>query len=382
MEKVKNWSKKKKIIAGVITLACVGVVAGGAVSVSASNKEKARMEKVYEDNKTKLEQLNTDLKATIDKENPEYLVKGVTKKQMEIFYNRKGQAVTLLTEGSNGKLTDEVNNVLDTYEKVANAFDRQEAVNSLYVQTDKEQAMNGKELKKDLAIADGLKQESVKNVRDLYFVKEAKTDYDKTINGFINTAEGQLKQIDKAKAEVGKVFKDNKVVSTDSKLYDSAKADVDKIKNAKAKTDLQTALDKVKAELDKKAEAEKAKQEADSVKQAEEAKAAEAEKAPKAPQTQAPDVNTTEGGTTNGANQTPPPVNDYTNNGGGYSDPSGGNTGGGYTPPATDNGGGTTAPPAPPATGGGNNVVVNPGDIQGSEENNTGGTNEWWGWDK
>ena len=47
MGNVKNWSKKKKIITGVITLACVGVLVGGAVSVSASNKDKSIMEKVY-----------------------------------------------------------------------------------------------------------------------------------------------------------------------------------------------------------------------------------------------------------------------------------------------------------------------------------------------
>ena len=346
MGNVKNWSKKKKIITGVITLACVGVLVGGAVSVSASNKEKARMEKVYEDNKSKLEKLNTDLKATLDKEDPNYLVKGITKDQMEVFYNRKGQAVTLLTEGSNTKLNDEVNKVNKTYEDVAKAFDRQEAINSLYQKKDKAQAIDGKELKKDLAIADEVKQEDVKKVSDLYFVKDAKEDYDKTINSFITTAEGQLKQIEKAKTEVAKVFKDNKIVSTDSKLYDAAKTEVDKVKNDKAKKDLQTQLDKVKADLDK-----KAKTEADKVKQAEETKASEAEKASTDPQTQAaPAVNPTEGGTTNGTNQAPATDNGGYDNTGTTAPPEGGYTDGGYTPPpATGNGSGsntgTTAPP-------------------------------------
>lgn len=346
MEKMKEWTNKKKLIVGVVTLVCVGIVAGGATAVSVKNKEAAKIEEKQKEQKNVLDSLNKDLKAALDKDDEHYLVQGFTQEKMESLTERKDKAISI--EG-NEKVQSAITTVKDSFEKVQAANNRQEAVNSLYKKDDQTKAMDGTELKKDLAITDDLKKEIVMNVKDAYFVKDAKDDYDKTINDFITTAEDQLTQIDKAKAEVEKVYKDNKVVSTDEKLYDTAKAEVDKIKNEKAKKDLQAQLDQVKADIDT-----KAKEEADKVKQAEVAAANEASAATaaQAAATNSPDTGVATSNNATEANTT------YANSGAGTNAASGNNTGGGYTPPASGggatSGGNATTPAQPSVPAGGN----------------------------
>lgn len=141
--------------------------------------------------------------------------------------------------------------------------DTETAVNDLF-----EKAIIDNENAEKIAIKDDLQSETVKKVKEKYFVVKTNDAWQININNMIENAEKQLKQIDTAKKAVEKVYKDNKVVNTDQKNVDAAKKEVDKIKNAKAKKDLSDKLAKVKADIDKqnktkednKKEAEKASQ--------------------------------------------------------------------------------------------------------------------------
>lgn len=142
-------------------------------------------------------------------------------------------------------------------------IDTEKAVNDLF-----EKAIIDNKDAEKIAIKNDLKSDTVKKVKEQYFVEKTDDGWQKIINESIVNAENQLKQIETAKTAVEKVFKDNKVVNTDQKNVDSAKKELDKIKNTKAKKELSDKLAKVKAEIekknkekeDKKKEAEKASQ--------------------------------------------------------------------------------------------------------------------------
>lgn len=124
--------------------------------------------------------------------------------------------------------------------------DTETAVNDLF-----EKAIIDNENAEKIAIKDDLQSETVKKVKEKYFVVKTNDAWQININNMIENAEKQLKQIDTAKKAVEKVYKDNKVVNTDQKNVDAAKKEVDKIKNAKAKKELSDKLAKVKADIDK-----------------------------------------------------------------------------------------------------------------------------------
>ncbi|WP_271495945.1 hypothetical protein, partial [Enterococcus sp. 5H] len=222
----------------------------------AKNKEIARIEQKQDAQKALLDLLHSDLKAALDKTDEHYLVQGFSQEQMDSLSERKNKAVSI---DDNDKVKAAIATVKESFEKVQTAYNRQEAVNSLYQKDDQSQAMDGIELKKDLAITDDLKKEIVTNVKDAYFVKDAKSDYDKTINTFITAAEDQVNQIETAKVAVSEIYNstEEKVSSVDQELYDKAKTETEKIKNDKARNELLDKVSQVKEEMDKQAEAKK-----------------------------------------------------------------------------------------------------------------------------
>ncbi|MFD2307520.1 hypothetical protein [Enterococcus termitis] len=129
-------------------------------------------------------------------------------------------------------------------EKLKN--DTETAVNDLF-----EKAIIDNDDAKKIAIKNDLQSETVKNVKEKYFVTKTKDAWQININNMIDNAENQLQQIDIAKKAVEQVYKE-KVLNTDQKKYDVAKKEVDKIKNAKAKKELSDKLAKVKSEIEKK----------------------------------------------------------------------------------------------------------------------------------
>lgn len=363
MEKKNVLTKKKKAIFIAVAVLAVGGI-GGTVYASSQSKQKlAHAQETVTVKTNELKNLADAINGMYDSKSPDFLEKDVTEEQV----NTLRQSVD-----NESKLPEKLDNRADlstfkteqeTVEREMRAlemtFEAQKTMNRLFLSEKDNVAMNGTETKKDLPIVDNLQKETIDTVKKDYFQEKAETDYQKTINELVGAAEAQVTQIEKAKEAVIKVFKDNKVVSTDQKLYDAAKAEADKIKNETAKKNLSGQLDKVKADIDKKAKEaeEKAKQE-QQAKEADQVKAAEQEQQ-KAVETQDQAQQQAQAQTDQGQAN-----NGYVDNGAGAATGNGGYTGGnggsGYTPPAGGNtggqgstgGGGQTT--TPPATGGGN----------------------------
>lgn len=134
----------------------------------------------------------------------------------------------------------------------------QDKVNSLF----ESKAINGKKVSKP-AIKDRLTKDQVKSINEKYVnTHKENSKWFASIKSSVNEANAQLKQIDNAKKEVEKVYKNNKVVKGVSRSkYNSAKKQVDKIKNESVKKDLNSKLGKVLKEV--KSNEDKARKEAE-----------------------------------------------------------------------------------------------------------------------
>lgn len=360
----------------------------------------------------KLSDLNKKVQALFDSKDQNYLSRDVTDEQVKDLQEQVSSTIQSISKDtlSDNKTLAKVsfdgydkvkNDVEDQLEKAEKMIATQSAVNLFFKHDEKTQALNGTDVKKDLPITDNLKKETIETAKKDVETKDEPTSFEQTVSDLLKNAEDQINQISKAKTEVAKVFKDGKVTSTDKKAYDTAKAETDKIKNAKAKKELSDQLSKVKADIDKKEKAE-AEKKADTSNA--ETKAEGNNVTADATQAQA-NEQTTNGATTGGATASNQ-ESSYNDAGtGGYADngytPSydtgnqgtgGGSTGGGYTPPASNGStgsgsssggsqGGSASTGGGQTAGGNDNVItVKPEDIQGSEDNNYGGSNEWWGW--
>lgn len=356
-EKVKGLSKKQKLlIAAAVTVLAVGGVSG-AVYGSQSQKKVSEAQAVIDTEQGNLKAMRQTLEGLLDADDKEYLGQDVPTDiveamQKEFDHTMKTvQSLSVYTEKLNVRLlTSEEQACKDLLETIEHKISAQEAVNKLFQSKDKAVALNGSKVVKDLAIADDLKIEAIQTVKKDYVQDQKESSFTKTLSELVTNAENQLKQIETAKTAVSKVYKDNKVISTEFKLYDSAKSETDKIKNTKAQKTLADQLVKVKADIDKKAkdETEKAKQ-AEEQKQAAQTNEAAAAQANEQQAQEATNAATTGQAT---ANENAANTDSYTDNGstytgnqGGYTpSTSGGTSGGGYTPPATGGGdqGGTT----------------------------------------
>lgn len=335
---MKKWTKKTKRTVA-LGLVAVAVIGGGSAYAYSSSQSKQKLEAAQAEvmnQETTLKSLNRDLKGYFDKKSPSYLVENMQESQVKDFKKEVEKATSLketTTKVDHTSFDKEVEAVKKTMTTLEKTFEQQQAANNLFQGT----AVNGAKISKDLPIADDLKQETIDQVKKS--VEKSTSDFEKTVQSLAVEAENQVKQLDKAKQATAKVYKD-KVISTDTKLYDAAKTEVDKIKNAKAKKALTDQLSKVKADMDKKTADEtkgqaETKQESGAPQQ--QAKTPEAQETAQAPtqtnqEQTTPDYTGTGGATDNGGyvpqtpqpqapqEQTPP-----TSNGGG------GNTG--TTPP-------------------------------------------------
>ncbi|MEI5992455.1 hypothetical protein A5881_004011 [Enterococcus termitis] len=340
-------------------IAAVVLLGAGGTYAYTQNQSKVKASEVKQEVKEttkKLEDLNKEVAALYDTKDPDFLVKGIKAKQIKDLKEKMTKVDTIKKDKELSKkeyvaYDKEVKAVNDNLANATKKLNALVDINGLFQQTQTAVAINGSDVKKDLAIADDLKRETVEKVSKAYFKEGATKTYDKTINELLANAENQLNQIDKAKVEVAKVYKEGKVVSTDNKLYDTAKAETDKIKNEKAKRALSDQLDKVKTDIDKQATEDKAKADETTKAQAE----ATSNANPQANNTNAAQASGTQGAT---GTEAAPVDNGYTGNDGGYVAPEA-PTNGGYTPPASNGGstggGSTPAPQAPsqPSNGGG-----------------------------
>lgn len=335
---MKKWTNKtKKTVA--LGLVVIAVIGGGSAYAYSSGQSKQKLEAAQTEvnnQETTLKTLNRDLKGYFDKKSPSYLVENMQESKIKELKKEVENATSLketTLKVDHTSFDNEVEAVNKTMTTLETTFEQQQAVNKLFQET----AVNGAKISKELPIADDLKQETIDQVKKL--VEKPTSDFEKTIQSLTTEAENQVKQLDKAKQATAKVYKD-KVISTDTKLYDTAKTEVDKVKNAKAKKALTDQLSKVKADIDKKA-AEEEKGQAETKQESgtpqQQAKTPEAQETAQAP-TQ-----------TDQGQATP----DYTGSGGATDN-------GGYVPqtpqpqvpqeqtPPTSNGGGGATPPVQP----------------------------------
>ncbi|MGM0220165.1 hypothetical protein [Enterococcus sp. AZ126] len=359
---MKKLTKKQLgLIAAVVVL---GVGGTYAYTQNQSSVKASEAKQEVKATRKKLEDLNKEVAALYDKKDPDFLVKGIKAKQITDLQEKVTKVATIkkdkeLSKKEYAAYEQEVKSVKGNLTSATKKLDALVDINSLFQQKQTAVAINGSDVKKDLAIADDLKKETVEKVSKAFFKEGATKTYDKTINELLANAENQLNQIDKAKSEVAKVYKDGKVVSTDNKLYDTAKTETDKIKNEKAKKALNDQLEKVKVDMDKQAAEDKAK--------ADETAKAQTEAATNA-NTQENNMNSAnQAASTNEAKQAD---NGYTGNDSGYVAPAEG----GYTPPATGGGstggGSSPAPQAPsqPATGGNGRGEMTQEDLNQAEK--------------
>lgn len=360
---MKKLSKKQLgLIAAVVFLGAGGTYA---YAQNQSSVKAAEAKQEVKETTKKLEDLNKEAAALYDPKDSDFLVKGIKAKQVTDLQEKVTKVATIkkdkkLSKSEYTAYDQEVKSVNDNVTKATEKLNALVDINGLFQQTQTAMAINGSDVKKDLAIADDLKKETIEKVSKAYFKEGATKTYDKTINELLSNAETQLNQLDKAKIEVSKVYKDGKVVSTDNKLYDTAKAETDKIKNEKAKKALIDQLDKVKADIDKQAVEEKAKAEETTKSQSE------------AANTQANNSNVAQPSENQGSTgtETAPVENGYTGNGGSYVAPET-PMNGGYTPPASNGGstgGGSTPAPQAPSNGGGGRGEMTQEDLNQAEK--------------
>ncbi|WP_195957979.1 hypothetical protein [Enterococcus gallinarum] len=235
------------------------------------------------------QQQHTQAKAAIEASLEEVGNQGALAKTIATFANEKGY----LAKDLDSKAIDTVkqqlntlrNSVADYEEKYSNEdlsneaeisklekeistveskLSTQLAVNKLYQQ--ETQALNGSEVAKSLVLADKVDAKAVEAVK---LDKFSEDEWKKSVQGLLDQATTQVKDIESATKAVNDCYKDNKVKSdVTKKSYESAKKAVDKVKRQTDKEALQNKLTEIKKVVD--ANEKKAKE-------AEEKKKAEAE---------------------------------------------------------------------------------------------------------
>lgn len=359
---MKKLSKKQLGLIVVVALIGVG---GSIVYTSSQNQVKAQQEQV-DKQANKFATLGKEVKALFDEKKPFFLSDNTTKEKIEGL-NKRYQTLSKEVDGAidtkkvkADKYLEHSSACKNDLEQAQLKMESQTAVNKLFQEKDKKGVLHGTTVVKDRAIGDEVTEKSVKETKTVYGYEKPKNDFEKAVDDLIKEAEAQTGQQTKAKKAVEQVYKDGKVVSTDNKLYDTAKAETDKIKNEKAKKALNDQLDKVKADIDKQVAEEKAKAEETTKSQTE------------AASTQANNSNIVQASGNQGSTETEaaPVENGYTGNGSSYVAPET-PTNGGYTPPASNGGstgGGSTPAPQAPSNGGGGRGEMTQEDLNQAEK--------------
>lgn len=264
-KKIRGLSKKKIMITVISVFAIIGL--GGTVYASQIHKKMSDAQSIVDKKQNTLKNLKVELQRSFDTKDKEFLAENVTKEQVTTLRKKYKQAVkkveSLSVDTKKLKLSgfsNEKNDCKNLLAVIENKFLIQDAINHLYQSKDKSAALNGSKVTWDLEIVDDLKIETIKDIKKEHLQDTKETTFDKTVIELVNNAENQVTQIDTAKKAVAKIYKDNQVISTDSKLYGNAKFEIDKIKNVKAKKSLSDELAKVEVEIDKKAKETEEKQ--------------------------------------------------------------------------------------------------------------------------
>lgn len=257
-KQVKKLSKKQKAIIGtaVVLLVFGGGFGYKAYADSQIKKQVTHAQSLINEQSKEHKVFQDKVKALYSAKKSGFLKKNLSKQTFDLLENdlEKIQAdyssISIPKSGVDvNKYKQNYTSSVESLKKAMALYIKQIDVNNLFVKP----VLNGDSITNEVAIKDNLTADEVKKVK----LSKESTEWEKTVNALVNNADSQLKQIEKAKIAVEKVFKDNKVTNFERKNYDSAKAEVNKIKNEKAKKSLQDQLEKVKIEVDKKEKATK-----------------------------------------------------------------------------------------------------------------------------
>lgn len=263
-ERMKQLSKKQKVtIATVAVLVVLGGSFGYKAYADGQTKKEVEQAQVLVDNQSKeIKDLQVAIKALFNSKKPDFLNKDVSEETLSPIREKLDKIEkdydSIVLPTKEVKTKDYSNYLASCKESIMmieSMLVAQKDINGLFGKT----VIAGDTVTKDVAIKDDLKADTVKTVKASFYNKEIQSEWQKAINGLLDNADDQLKQIEKSKLALEKVYKDNKVINTDQKNYDSAKSEIDKIRNEKAKKELADKLAKVTQEIESKAKAESEK---------------------------------------------------------------------------------------------------------------------------
>lgn len=267
--------QKKYRIMIIIALAVV-VVGGGTLGAYAYSNHQAELERqAYEqaitDQRAQLDvqaeqlaDLQTSVGALLDES---YLKADVTDEDIKALEDQlAGIKVTAVED----KYKDDLQEPLDkTAAKKADTekllgtvrvkYDAQTDINALF----EKPALVGSKTEKKPVITDNLDSKAISAAKEKYYQDKSEEKWQQSINGLLDAAEKQLKQIDKLKAQLAKYLKDGKITDkVTPEVIADLHAKLDKIQNKTVKTELLDEIVKIELLHDEKvrvAEEEKAK---------------------------------------------------------------------------------------------------------------------------
>ena len=265
-----KWSHlKKQYQITVIVAIVVVLLAGGTLGAYAYCNHQAELERqAYEQavmdqnaqldkQASQLTKIQKSAEALLDES---YLVATVTDEDIKTLEDQLAGIEMIIVED---KYTADLQEQLDTntakkkeakelLETIRTKYDKQAAVNSLFL----EPALVGDKVKQDPIIADKLDSKAVTTAKEKHYHEDSEEKWQQSINGLLDAAEKQIKQIDKLKAQLAKYLKDG--VITDEVTPDtiaSLKKEVEKVKNETIKAQLLDESVKIELLYDEKVKA-------------------------------------------------------------------------------------------------------------------------------
>lgn len=252
----KSNKKQRRLFVTAIAVIAVGGSVGYKVYADIQTQKQAEQTQLLVNNQTTaLTKLQLELQSLYSNEKTDFLSKDVTKETIDSLQNNLSKIIekyaTVPVSSVKNVETSHYTNLLsdcrNSLETVQNMLTAQEQINGLFGKP----VIVGDTVLTNVAIKDDLKADNVETAKNSYYMKGSKSEWQKAINALLEQADEQLKQIEKSKQMLEKMFKDNKVINTDQENYDSAKTEIDKIKNEKIKNELSESLKQVQNEIDK-----------------------------------------------------------------------------------------------------------------------------------
>lgn len=266
--------QKKYRIMIIIALAVV-VVGGGTLGAYAYSNHQAELERqAYEqavtDQRAQLdaqaEQL-ADLQTSVEAlQDESYLKADVTDEDIKALEDKlAGIKAVAVDDKYKDDLQEQLNRLVgenieakELLGTVRVKYDAQTDINALF----EKPALVGSKTEKKPVITDKLDSKAVTAAKEKYYQKDSEEKWQQSINGLLDAAEKQLKQIDKLQSLIKKYLKDGKITDkVTPEVIADLHARLDKIQNKTVKTELLDEIVKIELLHDEKrvAEEEKAK---------------------------------------------------------------------------------------------------------------------------